>query len=42
MGGLRKVHTAARICAAAKLGCRMGATVGSRLLAAHAAHLIAS
>ena len=42
MGGLRNVHTAARICEAAKLGCRMGATVGSRLLAAHAAHLVAS
>ena len=42
MGGLRTVHAAARICEAAKLGCRMGATVGSRLLAAHAAHLVAS
>lgn len=42
MGGLRNVHTAARICEAAKLGCRMGATVGSRLLAAHAAHLVAA
>ena len=42
MGGLRNVHLAARICEAAKLGCRMGATVGSRLLTAHAVHLVAS
>lgn len=42
MGGLRNVHVAARICEAAKLGCRMGATVGSRLLAAHAAHVVAA
>ena len=39
MGGLRKVHAAARICEAAPLGCRLGATVGSRLLTAHALHL---
>ncbi len=42
MGGLRNVHTAARICEAAQLGCRMGATVGSQLLAAHAVHVVAS
>ena len=42
MGGLRNVHAAARICEAAKLGCRMGATVGSRLLTAHAAHVVAA
>lgn len=42
MGGLRNVLAAARICEAARLGCRMGATVGSRLLAAHAAHLVAA
>lgn len=42
MGGLRKVHAAARICEAAALGCRMGATVGSRLLTAHALHLCAA
>lgn len=42
MGGLRNVHTSARICEAAQLGCRMGATVGSQLLAAHAVHVIAS
>jgi L-alanine-DL-glutamate epimerase-like enolase superfamily enzyme len=29
-------------CEAAQLGCRMGATVGSQLLAAHAVHVIAS
>ena len=42
MGGLRKVHAAARICEAAAIGCRMGATVGSRLLTAHALHLCAA
>jgi len=42
MGGLRKVHAAAKICEAAAIGCRMGATVGSRLLTAHALHLCAS
>lgn len=39
MGGLRAVQTAARICEVAHLGCRMGANVGSQLLAAHALHL---
>lgn len=42
MGGLRKVHAAARICEAAAIGCRMGATVGSRLLTAHALQLCAA
>jgi L-alanine-DL-glutamate epimerase-like enolase superfamily enzyme len=42
MGGLRQVHAVARICEAAHLGCRMGATVGSRLLTAHAVHLAAA
>jgi L-alanine-DL-glutamate epimerase-like enolase superfamily enzyme len=42
MGGLRNVFAAARICEAAQLGCRMGATVGSRLLTAHAVHLCAA
>ncbi|HEY9281449.1 MAG TPA: enolase C-terminal domain-like protein [Eoetvoesiella sp.] len=39
MGGLRAVQTAARICEVAHLGCRMGANVGSQLLASHALHL---
>jgi L-alanine-DL-glutamate epimerase-like enolase superfamily enzyme len=39
MGGLRNVLAVARICEAGQLGCRMGATVGSRLLTAHALHL---
>jgi L-alanine-DL-glutamate epimerase-like enolase superfamily enzyme len=42
MGGLRNVHAVARICEASQLGCRMGATVGSRLLTAHALHLCAA
>jgi L-alanine-DL-glutamate epimerase-like enolase superfamily enzyme len=42
MGGLRNVFAAARICEAAQLGCRMGATVGSRLLTAHAVQLCAA
>ena len=42
MGGLRNVLAVARICEAAELGCRMGATVGSRLLTAHALHLAAA
>ncbi len=42
MGGLRKVHASAKICEAAAIGCRMGATVGSRLLTAHALHLCAA
>jgi L-alanine-DL-glutamate epimerase-like enolase superfamily enzyme len=42
MGGLRNVQTAARICEVAHLGCRMGANVGSQLLAAHALHLAVS
>lgn len=39
MGGLRATQTAARVCELAHLGCRMGANVGSQLLAAHALHL---
>jgi len=42
MGGLRKVLAAAKVCEAAAIGCRMGATVGSRLLTAHALHLCAA
>lgn len=42
MGGLRNVLAVARICEAGQLGCRMGATVGSRLLTAHALHLCAA
>jgi L-alanine-DL-glutamate epimerase-like enolase superfamily enzyme len=42
MGGLRNVLASARICEAAHLGCRMGATVGSQLLAAHALHVVAA
>ncbi|MGI4812822.1 MAG: mandelate racemase/muconate lactonizing enzyme family protein [Janthinobacterium lividum] len=42
MGGIRAVQTAARICEVAHLGCRMGANVGSQLLAAHALHLAVS
>jgi L-alanine-DL-glutamate epimerase-like enolase superfamily enzyme len=42
MGGLRNVFAVAKICEAAALGCRMGATVGSRLLTAHAVHLCAA
>jgi L-alanine-DL-glutamate epimerase-like enolase superfamily enzyme len=42
MGGLRNVFAVARICEASGLGCRMGATVGSRLLTAHALHLSAA
>lgn len=41
-GGLRNVQTMARLCEINHLGCRMGATVGSQLLAAHALHLTAS
>jgi L-alanine-DL-glutamate epimerase-like enolase superfamily enzyme len=42
MGGLRNVFAAARICEAGEIGCRMGATVGSQLLTAHAVHLSAA
>lgn len=42
MGGLRNVMAAAKICEAASIGCRMGATVGSRLLTAHALNLCAA
>lgn len=41
-GGLRNVQTMARLCEINHLGCRMGATVGSQLLTAHALHLTAS
>ena len=40
-GGLRNVQTMARLCELNHLGCRMGATVGSQLLAAQALHLTA-
>jgi L-Ala-D/L-Glu epimerase len=39
LGGLRNTLAAARICEAAGVRYRLGATVGSRLLAAHALHL---
>jgi L-alanine-DL-glutamate epimerase-like enolase superfamily enzyme len=39
LGGLRKTLAAARICEAAGVRYRLGATVGSRLLAAQALHL---
>jgi L-alanine-DL-glutamate epimerase-like enolase superfamily enzyme len=39
LGGLRNTIAAARICEAAGVRYRLGATVGSRLLAAHALHL---
>lgn len=42
LGGLRNTFAAARICQAGNVSCRMGAAVGSRLLAAHALHLAAA
>jgi len=42
LGGLRNTFAAARICQAGNIACRMGAAVGSRLLAAHALHLAAA
>jgi L-Ala-D/L-Glu epimerase len=39
LGGLRNTIAAARICEAAGVRYRLGATVGSRLLAAHSLHL---
>src|SRR5205085_5158415 len=39
LGGLRNTVTAAQICEAGRVACRMGAAVGSRLLAAHALHI---
>ena len=42
LGGLRNTLAAARICQAGNISCRMGAVVGSRLLAAHALHLAAT
>ena len=41
-GGILNVMTMARLCAINNLGCRMGANVGSRLLAAHALHVAAA
>jgi L-alanine-DL-glutamate epimerase-like enolase superfamily enzyme len=40
LGGLRNTLAAARICEAGQVSCRMGAAVGSRLLSAHAMHLV--
>lgn len=42
LGGLRNTFAAAQICHAGNVACRMGAAVGSRLLAAHALHLAAA
>ncbi len=42
LGGLAKTREAARLCADAGMRCRIGATVGSRLLAAAAMHLVAA
>lgn len=42
LGGLRRTLAAADICAAGQVGCRLGAAVGSRLLAAHALHVAAA
>ncbi len=39
LGGLAKTRAAAALCAAAGVRCRIGATVGSRILAAAALHL---
>jgi len=42
LGGLRNTFAAAQICQTGNVSCRMGAAVGSRLLAAHALHLAAA
>lgn len=42
LGGLRQTLAAANICAAGQVAFRMGAAVGSRLLAAHALHVAAA
>lgn len=42
LGGLAKTREAAAVCAAAGVRCRIGATVGSRILAAAALHLAAA
>ncbi len=42
LGGLRATMAAASICAAGQISFRMGAAVGSRLLAAHALHVAAA
>jgi L-alanine-DL-glutamate epimerase-like enolase superfamily enzyme len=42
LGGLAKTREAAELCAAAGVRCRIGATVGSRILAAAALHLAAA
>lgn len=39
LGGVRNTLAAARLCEAAHVSCRLGAAVGSRLLAAHAVHV---
>jgi L-alanine-DL-glutamate epimerase-like enolase superfamily enzyme len=39
LGGLRNTLAAARLCEAAHIACRLGASVGSRLLAAQGLHL---
>lgn len=41
-GGILNVMTMARLCEINNIGCRMGANVGSRLLAAHALHVAAA
>ena len=42
LGGLAKTRAAAMLCADAGVRCRIGATVGSRILAAAALHLVAA
>ena len=42
LGGLRPAREAAAICVAGGVRCRLGATVGSRLLAAAALHFVAA
>lgn len=41
-GGILNIVSMARMCDIAGLGCRLGANVGSRLLAAHALHVAAA
>lgn len=41
-GGILNIVAMARMCEIAGLGCRLGANVGSRLLAAHALHVAAA
>jgi L-alanine-DL-glutamate epimerase-like enolase superfamily enzyme len=42
LGGLANARAAAALCAEANVGCRVGATVGSRILAAAALHFAAA